>query len=124
MYIRPRMERGPWPPWITSLAASLGILGLVALYLAALRYIRESSFPGNGYTADERDALYLVVHLALLFFALLLGFTIGRAANGKGLAWALVFGIVALVLMAGTIIGSRELACETGRNDLVRHWEC
>jgi amino acid permease len=118
------MDRDPAPRWAIGLAASLAFLGLAALYVAGLRYIRESSMPGAAYTADERDALYLIIHVAALLFAVLLGFTLGKLLQGRGFAWAVLFAALALVVMGATMLGSRELACGAGHNDLVRHWEC
>jgi hypothetical protein len=116
--------RATWPRWATLLAASLGIAALAALYFAGLRVALDTSKPGPDFDANERDAAYALVHGAALFFALLVGFSLGKLSTSRGLAWAALFGGVMVFLMAGTLVGSRELACTADVNDLVRHWDC
>jgi membrane protease YdiL (CAAX protease family) len=118
------MERVGWPRWAAITAASLGIFGLAAFYVAALRYTVDVSQPGNGYTADERDGIYLAIHGVALLAAVALGAGLGRFARRQAFGWASLYAVVIVVVMAGTLVGSRELACAHGENDLVRHWEC
>jgi hypothetical protein len=118
------MGNGAWPRWAALLAASLGILGLAVCYLAAMRLVIDASKPDGGYTVDERDALYLSLHGATVLVAVVMGYTLGYLARRQGLAWATLFAAAVVVVIAGTLVGSRELACEADVNDVVRHWEC
>jgi len=124
MYSLAAMSGQGWPRWAALLAASLGLLGLAVSYLGGMRLIVESSEPGSGYTQDERDGLYLAIHGATLMLALVVGYVLGYVARRQGIAWAALFVTFAVVLMAGALIGSRELACEGDMNGLIRHWQC
>jgi hypothetical protein len=110
--------------WIPITTASLALVGLAVVYLVLLRLALDSSLPNRGYTQDERDALYLIIHGGILVAAPLLGFLVGKFFHNLGFAFGLLFLAVIVVVMVATLIGSRELACRGGHNDLVRHWTC
>ncbi len=73
--------------------------------------------------ANRRDAVYLAIHGTLLLVAATGGFALGRWLSGLGLAYAMLFVAVLLVVMIAAQAGSYELACN-GHNDLIRHWTC
>lgn len=96
---------------------------VAALYIAAMRALIDVSLLEQEADIERRDEAYLIVHGALLLFAAIAGFLLGKWFNGLGLAYSLLFVILTALVMLTVLIGSYELACQ-GHNGLVRHWEC
>ncbi len=101
---------------------ALGLL--IAAYLVALRLTLESTQIGPDTSTNYRDTVALIVHGAAIGVSLIAGFALGKWLNGLGFAYATLFVAVIFVAMVGTMAGSQALACQQGRNDLVRHWQC
>ena len=112
------------PHWLQVLATVVLFALILAGYLAALRLTVESSRIDPDTTTNYRDAVALIVHGSALAVALVFGFVLGKWLNGLGFGYALLFASVMCVAMVATMAGSQALACEQGRNDLVRHWHC
>lgn len=107
------------------LATGAALIFIAGGYLALLRFAAlERSKPDSGFSSDERDIVYLAIHGLALMLALVAGTVIGGLSRRSSMAWAVVFGVVMVATMTVTMIGSYELACDAGVNDLVRHWTC
>lgn len=101
----------------------IGFLLITALYLVVLRASVDVTRTDLGRSAETRDITYLMIHGSVLMMAVILGFALGRIVSGMGLAFALLFIMLSLTMMATVQIGSFSLACN-GHNDLIRHWTC
>ncbi len=117
-------SRGPRPAALQAALVLGGFLVLAAIYLAAMRLSVGISEINDRSDADRRDSFYLLLHAALLLLAGVTGFGLGRWLSGLGLAYALLFLVLLSLVMIATQVGSHELACSAGRNDIVRHWTC
>jgi len=118
-------ERRPRLHPILMLATGAALICIVGGYLALLRFAAlDRSMPDSGFSTDERDAMYLAIHGIALLLAIVTGTVLGGLSRRGSMAWALVFGITILAVMATTMIGSYELACGADTNDVVRHWTC
>lgn len=114
----------PIRPPVLQFAASLGLLVvLVVAYLATMHALLDFSRADRGHTSNERDIVYVYVHLGYLVVALVVGFLLGKWLSGLGFAFATLFFLVLSISMVAAQMGSYELACH-GHNDLVRHWQC
>jgi len=121
------MQRRTKAPRPAALQASLAIgslLVLAAVYLLAMHLSVDVSVIQEKTDADHRDVVYLAIHGGLLLAALVGGFVLGRWLNGLGLAYAVLFLVVLSLLMVGAQVGSYEIACQAGHNDLLRRWTC
>ncbi len=110
--------------------ASLGIVVtaiclalLTALYTTALRLSLDLTRTDLGRSPETRDLAYLGIHGGVTLLAALLGFLTGRLVSRVGLAYAALFVMLSLTMMASIQIATFSLACE-GHNDLLRHWTC
>ncbi|MCC6386653.1 MAG: hypothetical protein IT302_04645 [Dehalococcoidia bacterium] len=113
----------PRPPWLHIVAAAAVVLLLSVAYLGAMRFAIEYSNPHGHHTPDERDLVYLWLHLGVLAAALVTGFALGRWLRSAGTAYAVLLLVVLATVMVGAQLGSRELAC-SGHDGLIRHWTC
>ena len=112
------------PAWVHILAASALLLSLALVYVLALRLTLDATRLDPTRTANDRDALYLGIHLAVLLAAAVGGYVAGQWLGGHGVAYAtLLFGALG-VLVVVILAGSQVLACDHDRNDIVRHWQC
>ena len=102
-------------------AALLVVAGsyLLAMYLSVDRLAADSDT-----SVEERDLIYLWMHLGFVTGAAVVGFAVGKVLNGLGFAFAVLFLATLLGLMALGHVGSHALACEGGTNDVFRHWTC
>jgi hypothetical protein len=116
-------RRTPKPAWAQALAAIVGLVFFLALYVALMRLQIDVSRLGDAGSADHRDRVYFVIHAGLIAGAAVGGFLLGKWLSGLGLAYAALFVVVVSVSMVGVQFGSFELACR-GHNDLIRHWSC
>ena len=117
-------RKAPRPaPLQVSLALG-GLLVFTGVYLAAMRLSLDVSVIRSKSDADFRDAVYLGLHGGVLLFATMGGFALGRWLNGLGLAYGVLFLVVLSLVMVGAQVGSYEMACSAGHNDLIRRWTC
>lgn len=105
------------------LVAGGGLVAITGVYVLAMHLTVGASKLGPRQSADQRDLLYLYLHLGVLFAAACLGFGLGKWLNGLGVAYATLFVIVVAITMVLAQLGSQALACE-GYNDILRHWAC
>jgi len=105
------------------LAAAIVALVLSAAYLGAMRFAIEYSNPHGRHTHDERDLVYLWLHLGLLAAALIAGFALGRWLRSGGTGYAVLLLAVLATVMIAAQLGSHELAC-SGHDGLIRYWTC
>ena len=111
------------PPWAHVLATAILVVLLSAAYLGAMRFAIEYSDPHGHYTRDERDLVYLWLHLGVLAAALVAGFGLGRWLRSAGAGYAVLLVILLASMMVAAQLGSQELAC-SGHDGLIRHWTC
>jgi hypothetical protein len=104
--------------------AVAGLLVFTAIYVAIMRLSINVSVVKGKAGADYRDGVYLAIHGGLLLAAAIGGFGLGKWLSGLGLAYAVLFLLVLSLVMVGAQLGSYELACAGGHNDLIRRWTC
>lgn len=105
-------------------AASAALLVLLAVYFTLMRLSIDVSRVDETHSAEDRDTVYLWIHLGVLVMGGVAGFGLGKWLNGLGVAYGTLFVAVLVVGMTFGQLGSRSLACDGGRNDVLRHWDC
>ncbi|MFN0146677.1 MAG: hypothetical protein ACKVT1_09210 [Dehalococcoidia bacterium] len=119
-----RRERRAEPWWIQWPSAVLVVAALVGTYVLLLRLNIDLTRVESRADGDHRDLVYLVIHGSILAGGAIAGFLLGKWLSGLGVAYAALVLTVLCIAMVGTQVGSRALACQAGRNDIVRHWTC
>ena len=119
-----RSRRRSRPVFVQVLAAVLLVAVVAGVYIFLLRATMDISRPTTDRSANERDIVYFLLHVTVLTGAAIAGFGLGKWLNGLGLAYAVLMLAVVCSLMVGAQAGSQTLACDGGRNDLVKHWTC
>ncbi len=100
------------------------LLVVAGAYLLAMYFSVDRLTPDSDTSVDERDAIYLWMHLGFVTGATVVGFAVGKFLNGLGFAFAVLFFAALFGLMVLGHVGSHALACDGGRNDVFRHWTC
>lgn len=114
----------PRSNWLVIPLTILLLLLLIAGYAGAMRLVVDVSKLTESRTADERDRVYLALHLGVIAIALGLGFGWGRWTRRGGLAMAVLAAIVLIIGMFAILTGSFAYACNGGENGIIRHWQC
>jgi hypothetical protein len=109
---------------LQALVAASALILLAALYLVLMRLSVDLSRIEDEADANVRDNVYFALHLGLLLAAALAGYVLGRWLGGFGFAYGVLFVVVLALFMTFSLFGAQALACEGGRNDVIRHWEC
>ncbi|MBI5947544.1 MAG: hypothetical protein HY875_05370 [Chloroflexi bacterium] len=118
---RRRRLSSKWSQAAVTVALLLVVAGayLLTMYLTVDRLTTDSDT-----SLDERDSIYLWMHLGFITGATVVGFAAGKLLNGLGFAFATLFFASMFGLMVLGHVGSHALACDGGRNDVFRHWTC
>jgi hypothetical protein len=119
-----RAKRKAKKRWLQWLVFGATFFVLTAGYLLLLRLAFTTWGIDESATGTRRDNLFLIIHGAFLVGAPIAGFVAARWLNGLGVAFAVLFFSLMVVAELGTIAASQALACNGGRNDLIRHWNC
>lgn len=114
----------PRQAWLQVLVAVSALVLLGAVYLVIMRLSVDLSRIDDEADANARDNVYLALHLGLLLVAAIAGYVLGRWLGGFGMAYGVLFVVVLALFMTFSLFGAQALACEGGRNDVIRHWEC
>lgn len=119
------MQNTGRPTWLILPLTIFLILVIVGVYVAAMHFSVDASRLDERHTADDRDLLYLVIHMSLLAVAFGGGYFFGRWAKHAGLGFALLVSVVLAISMFAIQAGSYAYTCNgDGENDIVRHWQC
>ncbi len=112
--------RGGWGLWLRAPV----FLAAFAAVMAATAYALHATLSASPEGLGHRDAVYFGIHAAGLGAALVVGAVAGAVSRAPAAATGLAFLVAALAVFMLAQVGSYELACGGGHNDLIRHWTC